>query len=243
MIKILVVCEAEADFRMARDLADRVCKERAPEWVADTLEYLRTWCGIEKGTDFSLWHNIKYLAQQHNIRVVGRKPHGSADYAQARKALLLAHKEKISTVILMRDADTQGESRRLGLDTARKELLNTLTIIIGLADSKREAWVLNGFIPCNDKEQQRLQDLNKELGFDACLEAHRLRTVSQEGSDVRHIKKSLETLIHEGYDRECQCWQETELKVLFERGQTTGLADYLQELEGVLIKKLEKSSF
>jgi len=242
MLEVLVVCEAPADFRIATDLADRVCQAHAPDWATDILLDLRTWRGVEPNSSFSIWSKIGELAKQQRVRVVGRRPNHSADYAQTRKALLLAHKLKIQVAILIRDADSQTENRRSGMEKAQQDSSQTLTVIIGLANSKREAWVLNGFEPCNKQEQQKFADLNKTVGFDVCCESHRLRTIRDEGSSKRHPKKVLDELTDGVYERECSCWQETSLEILLERGKQTGLSDYLEAIRTQFIPKVVSSN-
>jgi hypothetical protein len=115
---------------------------------------------------------------------------------------------------------------------------SSLEIIIGTADRMREAWVLNGFIPsnANQKEQETLEKIKIKLSFDPCEEAHRLRSNSREEPErVRNPKVVLEELTGDDRLREQQCWEETRLELLQQRGSNTGLAAYLKEIEQRLI--------
>ena len=140
---------------------------------------------------------------------------------------------QIKAVIFIRDLDNQSE-RKEGLKQARSEHINKtpkLEIIIGAADPKREAWVLNGFIPSNQQEKQILEEIKNKLSFDPCIESHRLRAISEkEPERIRNVKVVVEQLTG-NMEREKQCWEETNLKHLRERGVDTGLTDYIQEVE------------
>jgi hypothetical protein len=143
---------------------------------------------------------------------------------------------KLSSYI--RDLDNQPE-RREGIEQARSEHIDRqprLEIVIGTADRMREAWVLNGFIPLDLEETQILEEIRGRLSFDPCEEAHRLRSNSREYPDrIRNPKVVLEKLTRMDGLREQQCWEETSLDRLRERGCQTGLTDYLDEIEQRLI--------
>ena len=111
-----------------------------------------------------------------------------------------------------------------------------LEIIIGTADRMREAWVLNGFIPSNQQEKQILQEITTELTFNPCQESHRLRSNSWEEPDhLRNPKVVVEKLTGGRMQREQQCWEETSLEYLREKGDRTGLTAYIDEIEERLI--------
>ncbi|MGB0561779.1 MAG: hypothetical protein ACPGVO_08225 [Spirulinaceae cyanobacterium] len=56
----------------------------------------------------------------------------------------------------------------------------------------------------------------------------------------RDIKTVLKQLTGDGYEWEQQCWEETELAILRQRGQETGLAAYLQEVKEYLLPVVEQ---
>ncbi|BAZ51938.1 hypothetical protein NIES4103_45970 [Nostoc sp. NIES-4103] len=134
---------------------------------------------------------------------------------------------------MIRDLDNQPE-RREGLEQARSKYINQnpqLEIIIGAANPKREAWVLNGFIP-NNQEERILQEIRTRLNFDPCIESHRLRSTSWEEPDrIRNSKVVVEQLTAKNMEREQQCWEDTSLALLRERGIYTGLTNYILEVE------------
>jgi hypothetical protein len=105
--------------------------------------------------------------------------------------------------------------------------------VIGLAHCKREAWVLAGFVPKNEGETERIEQLRRELGFHPCDAAQRL-TASHD-DDKLSAKRVLGALTGEATDREACCWEESPLQTLRDRGEDTGLAAYIHQLEEVLV--------
>ena len=156
MIDIIVFAEAQADARLARDLADRVMREQGPEWLGDALSSIREWRGLRADQRFVKW--------------------------------------------------------------------------------AREAWVLNGFQAANTTERKRLDRLRSDLGFDPVADAHRLRATA--AGEKRSAKRVLATLTGEDHQRETQCWTDTPLDRLTERGERTGLRDFLSALKKGLLSEI-----
>jgi hypothetical protein len=105
-------------------------------------------------------------------------------------------------------------------------------IVCGFPDPEREAWVLAGFDPCHPDEQQRLEELHRELGFSPVVHAVRLRDKAH--GATRNIKRVLTVLTGSDADREARCWIEPPLVTLHERGTASGLSGFLDELRDVL---------
>ncbi|MDP5337043.1 MAG: hypothetical protein NWQ28_00515, partial [Nodularia sp. (in: cyanobacteria)] len=235
MVEFIVIVESGADARTATKLAERVLKEKVDWLDDDSLKYHFHWTGLDEGAEYSCWKDIKKIiddAQQQlkykAPRFLGHDSKGvafKADGARAMKALnlvrFLQKTRKIKAVLLMRDLDNQPD-RKEGLEQASLEHTNRtlkLEIVIGAADTKREAWVLNGFIPSNQQEQKILELIKNKLTFDPCLESHRLRSTSEkEAERNRNVKVVLEQLTNKEIEREKQCWEDTSLEILRERG-------------------------
>lgn len=166
----------------------------------------------------------------------------------ARNIVYLVHqylkaekRRNIGAIVLIRDEDNQIERFstlcRLRDDLARKNF--QIPIIIGVAKPEREAWVLNGYEAETAEEKEILQEIKRRIGFDPCVEAHRLRgKSSQPGTEDRDIKRILRTLTQDDLSREEQCWQETSLDTLIKRGQETGLSRYIEEVKIYLLPVL-----
>jgi hypothetical protein len=100
-----------------------------------------------------------------------------------------------------------------------------------VASPEREAWVLAGFDPKTPDEEKYLKDLMEKLSFHPVLEAHRLSVGD------RDSKLVLKELTSGDREREQECL-DAPLSVLHERGERTGLRDYLQEVRQRLVPLL-----
>jgi len=257
MIEFVVIVESSADARTSTRLADRILVEKIDWLEPEMLQHLFQWSGLEAGTENSCWKNINQIIDnfQQSLgfrppRYLGHRKDGAlkADGAAAIKILNLVRfiqkTRQIEAVLLIRDLDNQPE-RRQGIEQARSEHIDRqpkLAIIIGTADRMREAWVLNGFIPSNQQEKQILQEITTELTFNPCEESHRLRSNSWEEPDrIRNPKVVVEKLTGGRMEREQQCWEETSLEYLREKGDRTGLTAYIKEIEARLIPIIESA--
>jgi hypothetical protein len=247
VVEVIVIVESGADARTAIKLAERVLKEKFDWLDDDSLQYYFQWTGLESETEFSCWRDIikiiedakeklKYKPSRflgHDSNGVPLKADGAASIKVLNLVRFLQKTRQIKAVIFIRDLDNQPE-RKEGIEQARLEHLNKtpkLEIIIGAADPKREAWVLNGFI-ASDDEKVILEDIKNKLSFDPSIEPERLRSTSEkEPERIRNIKFVVEQLTGKDMEREKQCWEETSLEILRVRGVKTGLMAYLQEVE------------
>ena len=222
-----LVVEAPVDRRTATTLVDR-CLLEGIDWLeAEHLEHIRSWRGIEPGTTLTKWKNAKALAKLHRVAPLGffDGDPGKEDARAARKALLLFRKFSMpDLVVLVRDADDKPE-RREGLEQARNGASESERIVIGVAEPEREAWVICGFVPCDDRERGSLTEERLRLGFDPTLRPHELR-----GGAKRSAKISLANLLGEDRNREHRCLTEPTLAELRKRGEHTGLEAFLDEI-------------
>lgn len=250
MIEFVVIVESSADARTATKLADRILVEKIDWLEPEMLQHLVQWSGLEAGTENSCWKNINQIIDnfQQSLgfrppRYLGHRKDGAlkADGAAAIKILnlvrLIQKTRQIEAVLLIRDLDNQPE-RRQGIEQARSEHIDRqpkLAIIIGTPDRMREAWVLNGFIPSNQDEKQILKEITTQLTFNPCEESHRLRNSLTEPDRIRNPKVVVEKLTGGRMEREQQCWEETPLEYLRQKGDRTGLTAYIKEIEERLI--------
>lgn len=250
-MKLVVFCEAVADFQIASDLVDRVLRHDGPGWVADVLDAapdgLRSWRGDGRGNLFFDLHHLAKHVEQLAIRV----PHGhfdgcpgAADAVMGRTALsivrhLVRRGEVIDAVLVVRDMDDQPE-RETGLGQARTEARSwaTFRIVLGCASPMREAWVLCGFDPETDEERARLEELRQELGFQPHEQAHHLD--AQDEQARRSAKRVLRLLGGDDREREERCWKHTALDKLRARGVVTGLCNYLDEIRQYIVPLLRR---
>jgi hypothetical protein len=236
--RFAVVHEAEADFRTATELADRVLLESI-DWLDEHLiADQREWIGMAAGDCRLTWKAIPRLAREVGIKAHGHfdgEP-GEADAAAARRAILYL-KEAIpdlNAIVLVRDQDDQPE-RREGLEQARGQYHGGTVIVIGLAVVEREAWVISGFDPQNAEETARLDIERQALGFNPCERSHEL-TACKDDQATRSPKRVLRQLSGDDRGRERHCWTNTPLERLREWGGENGLATYLHEVRDRLAR-------
>lgn len=246
-VRLLAFCEAPADFTIASNLIDRVLRACGPAWVGDVLdpapEGVRSWHPDQRGNRFFDLHRIdRYLADLH---VKPRYGHfdgepGADGAAATRNAMQIAAHlidagDEIDAVVVIWDLDDAPEERLKGLAQASGEASrwDLFEIVIGCPNAMREAWVLAGFVVEDEGERQRLAELRRELGFDPTEHAHRLDSNDEQAK--RSPKRVLRVLSEDDHRREERCWRETPLDVLKARGGDNGLADYLDQIERVIV--------
>lgn len=234
---IVVICEGPADRRTACEIADRVLSHSVDWMPPEALDGFRQWRGLKKSEPFLAWRRIHALADAANIRVHGHfegEP-GAPDAAvalRALKLLMIQGEQDIDAVVLLRDSDADVR-RRKGLEQARSNFSGLGPIIIGLAHSKRECWVLAGFDATDDDERARLEALRRELGFDPCLDAARL-TATHPGAK-QDAKRVLGELTRGDVQREMRCSESPSLRQLEDRGAETGLKEFIREIRERLV--------
>lgn len=231
----IVVAEALADKRIACGLADRVIILHGPGWIADDLEGNRSWRGIVDGTELTKWSEIRNLAAARGVRILGhgRDETGGFDYNATRKVINLCLREvaNADALLLVRDMDRQANERRRSLDEAI--IHSAFPVVLALPNPVREAWVLNGFVPKNAEETARHKQEKAFVGCDPCERAEEMS--GRHDGDRKSPKRSLRVLTGGESEREEACWALTSLTVLTERGRKTGLADFIAEVESILL--------
>jgi hypothetical protein len=235
----VVVCEARADFVISSELADRVFCDRI-DWIeAEMIHAFRHYAGFSQERPFLTWFDIKSLARELGIRVrgfiKGEQPELDAHQAQRAIRVVEAKWRDVGGILMIRDDDRLTDRRR-GLEQARNESPLASRIVIGLAHTKRECWVLTGYEPGDDEESALLAEVRQDLGFDPRLQAQQL--TARHDHDRQSAKRVLRLLVRDNHDREAACWRTTSLDVLKERGRETGLSDYLEEIETRLVPVL-----
>lgn len=180
-MRFIVVSEAPADFTVATELADRVFVAEIAWLEAEFLECQRQWIGEDSPESCLTWSAVAQRAKSLGIRAQGHfhgEP-GLADARAARRAILyVMHRfGTVDAILLIRDMDDQKE-RHEGLQQARTEHASGERIVIGLANSERECWVISGFVPATESQAQLLDDERRKLGNDPCRKSHELMHAS-----------------------------------------------------------------
>lgn len=240
-LRFAVVHEAEADFRTATELADRVLVE-SHGWLDGILEHQREWVERQPKGQRLTWKGVKKLADDIGLGFKARghfdgRP-GDADAAAARRAILSikATFPDVKAILLIRDQDDQ-PGRKVGLEQARGQDHGETVVVVGLAVVEREAWVVCGFHPDNPDETSRHAEERQTLGFDPCERSHEL-TAGKDDRAAKSPKRVLLQLCGGDWDRQRRCWMNTPLDRLRERGGGNGLAAYLGEVRDRLASLL-----
>jgi hypothetical protein len=237
-----VVCEARADRDTACGLADRVLLEEVSWLAPETLDSCRHWRGSRSNTPYLRWGSVPEEFRRSGLVIFGgfKDGPGKQDAFNARRALLLLSKaeRRPDAVLLVRDGDAQRD--REGLEQARDYSPWPFEVIIGLAEPKRECWVLAGFDPRNEDEAELLEAERERLSFHPVRDAHQL--TAREHGAKKDAKVALDALTQGNLDRERACLEETPLAVLEERGSKTGLTAYLKEVRERLVPVLGGAS-
>lgn len=236
-MRFVVVSEAPADFVVATELADRVFVAEIKWLEEELLESQRQWVGEDSPGNRLTWTSVAQHARSLGIRAQGHfqgEP-GMADARAARRAIqyVLRRFATVDAILLIRDMDDQ-EERYQGLEQARTEHASGERIVIGLANSERECWVISGFVPATESEEKLLDEERRKLGGDPCLKSHELTACKQDHA-LRSPKRVLSVLTGGDSDRQRKCWRDTPLSLLQERGSGNGLADYLGEVGTTLV--------
>ncbi len=239
--RFLVVCEAEADFRMVTRLVERVIREHV-DWIDDDL--LRgcpIWFDLDQNTPFLKWSEIKNVASREGTPAVrgafdGRG--GEYDAPNVKRVFRLFERWRyqgrdIHGILLVRDHDGAAERFDWLIKARDSEAEISKLVVIGIARHDRECWVLAGYTPSNKQEEKLITDFRTELGFDPCVDSHRL--TARADHEPRSAKRVLGRLTRNNEEREEACWTQTPLSTLRERGEASGLRAFLREIEERLV--------
>ena len=238
-LSLAIVCEADADRALGCGLADRLLVAEV-DWIeAENIGDYRHWRGHTPAEPFLRRHSVSDLAKSRGIRILARdfgEEEELLNARETRKALLLliTADSPPDAIVVVWDSDGEPE-RWNGMEQARRMTrVPTIPVVLGLAHTKRECWILAGFAPQSDSEQVRLDALRSELGFNPCARAEEL-TAKHSPEDKRNAKRVHAELLQGNREREEACWRTTPLDTLRQQGANTGLASYLAEIREHLV--------
>jgi hypothetical protein len=246
--RIVVICEAPADVRVAKGFAERVLTENL-EWLRDVPEALPKWCGLQLHEGLLAWKNVTREYEFAALPLIRKAKDfenfqpPDPDAIATLKALRLAERVAPLAVVLTRDMDHQPERKdglQQGLNVFKEQNpkeMKSLPVVIGWQDRYREAWLLAAFVAKSAIEEERLQNEQKDLqkavvGLNLQKEPHRLRGAP---GQPRCAKDIWEHLSNNDFTREDACWNDVPFEILHANGLGCGLSAYLLEVEKHLL--------
>lgn len=181
---------------------------------------------LAEGSAYTRWDEVGDIARRRGVKVHGSYGRGGAhgpkgEYYQALKVIKLAAlaAPKPAALVLVRDTDRR--DRRGAYESARRAAAG-MRVCVGLAHATLEAWLLNGFVALDQREETALAGATRRLGFSPVTGAHRLTAEA--------AKAELAALSDDSVERASLCYEVTALAELCARGGETGLADFLTEI-------------
>jgi hypothetical protein len=227
-----LVVERPSDARTIPNIVDRILIDGGAVLDGDR-ESNRTFGGFVAASPFLAWRSVDHEAKGRVPRRHG--PFGGApaieDARTAWYALqcFVGRDPQPAAVLLVRDSDGKQEDRLKGLKQAREDAEWPFPVLIGVAHTMMECWVLSAFVPQGKKEIAALAALRQELGFDPTGRPEEL-TASNETAK-RSPKRVLSNLTQGDDEREAECWSAASAELLRARGAKNGLADLVDEVE------------
>jgi hypothetical protein len=239
-VKLLLICEGPADEHDLKTLTTRVLHE-AHRWLIG-LECLDeptpAWLEYEPREGFLQWSDIDKVCEAHRVPRVQRLGRGLGYRSALRAFRLLSALPSLDLrdgirVVIVHDSD-HSDGWRESIVLARDEWLHALLaenvdagVAIGIAHPEHEAWPLAAFIPQTDEDKERLNGLRDRLGFDPTQHGERLTSTRETAPN--DAKRALRELCP-NEERRRSLLEAVPLETVRERGQSTGLTSFLEEL-------------
>jgi hypothetical protein len=240
---------------LARDLCDRVIRERAhAQWIRDlwdplTLPQQREWIGLRPDLWWADRTAVDRVCEERDILIAVRDPETGrriaphAKAAMAFKSARVAQQLDSAPSLLVLSGDTDGATDPTlmfahGVQMASYEL----PVLCANIHRESEAWLIAGFSAQNTAERDALQALERELGFNPTLHPEKL--LSNVSDTVRDAKRVARVLFEPSgglstrSERVLSCIHDTPLAVLERNGERAGLATFIQDIERVVANGL-----
>jgi hypothetical protein len=240
---------------LARDLCDRVVRERAPEewlrglWDESLVHTQRAWTGLRPDAWWADRTAVDRRCESEGIIVAVRDPLTGRRVAPHAKAAMAFKSARVAEALsprpelLVISADTDGErDERLRFSEGLRLADCAVPAVYAEIHRESEAWAVAGFTAQNAWERDALARVTSELGFDPTAQPERLLSdVTGDPRDAKRVARALFEAsggITPHNPRMRACWLETPLETLCERGERAGLADYVSAIERVVFALL-----
>ena len=241
MIVLGLACEDGGHYLAVTTLVDAVLVRDVGWLVSDTVEHCREWRGYERGQP---WSKCGRDDAPRAFEIDGRRVslHGPIDGAPLKHGARMWREvlwrftlldPRPDVVVLAQDGDGRRHDRLGGLDQVRRaaSLRWPFRIVVAMPEPEIEAWHVAGFEPGNEAEHATLARVRADLSFDPRIESHKL--TSQPNDAATDAKRVLARLCGSDTDREAACLDDHDR--LRDRGAANGAADFLAEVEELLV--------
>ncbi|MRG97153.1 hypothetical protein [Polyangium spumosum] len=226
-----LVVEGPSDARTVPEIVDRVLVQGIPVQEKE-LGACRAFRGLDAGTPFLAWKGVNDASRRR--RVPPRHGHFGREPAleDARTAVLalrcfVAEDPQPAAVLLVRDSDGKPQERWRGLEQARSDGDWPFEVVLGVAHTMRETWVIAAFTARSKDEQQALAKLRRELGFDPTARSAELDATND---TAKKSPKRVLSCLTDDDEREAACFRDADIEHLRKVGAKNGLAAFVDEL-------------
>lgn len=242
-MKLVLICEGSGDDADLRAVTWSVLRA-AHAWLKDfddPADAGYPWVEFD-GARFLKWSRVKELCDRQGVPRVHGLNHGLG-YSMARRPLNLlsvlpdADAANGLRVVMVHDSDgeqvawtdslTRARDTWLAEELGRRKPLD-VDAAIGVAHPEHEAWKLAVFAPRTDAEQERLRELQQQLGLDPTRSPEALS--SGRSTHRRDAKRVLDRLLAGDAERRAGLLRDASVVELIERGWNCGLALFVAEL-------------
>lgn len=233
---VCVVCEAEFDFLVVRELFERVARESVDWLDGHELDDFFHFCSDE-ARPFYMWSRVGQLGEKLPFRKQGRVSEGPGAVAAKRAVNLVISQHSAlrdrGIILLVLDADKRPD-REEGLKAAQAaNAFLRERVVVGCANSKIECWCLC-CLEDSDVPADRLAAVRRNLGYNPLQKAHEL-TARQNDNKAKHVaKKVLADLLGDDVDAYRAGIASMPLRRMREKGTEVSIASFVAELSQAL---------
>jgi hypothetical protein len=231
----LAVEDAEHHAAVTR-LTDRVLEEQIEWFTPETRDAIRGW--RPEGPLNPYW---KVTSAAENARSLNLPLRGhfegkdALEAAMYRAQLLLfqhahVHGRPIHVGFIARDTDHK--PRKEGAKRAVESQRWPFAVVLAFPHPEVEVWSIAVYQPSTSDAAERVAELKRRLGFSPVEHPERLSsTVAGAAADAKRIR---DILYADGEARAVD-WIEIDLRDLREHGRSCGLADFLDQVQDVVV--------
>lgn len=232
-----LAAEDVSHYEAVTHLTDRVLGEMIDWFQPEMRDAIRRWrMPTPLNTYWKVTSAIKE-ARKLGLPLRGQFADGRTELESVlyRAQLLLwqhahVHGQIIHVAFIARDTDHK--PRKEGAQQALKSGHWPFLVILAFPHPEIEVWPIAVFQPANQAARDRVAKLTMRLGYSPVEHPERLTSTVAGG--IADAKKVHDELLADDADRGMH-WLEIDLRVLRERGKSSGLADFLKDVETMVV--------